>query len=135
MALEKAGFNKKLKDGLDTILTREFDDEGVMLSGGEQQKVAIARAFYKDCPYIIMDEPSANLDPEAEFELNKSISEAGGEKTVIFISHRLSTTVHADKIFMFSDGKVIEEGSHEELMKLGGKYKSMFNLQSSKYKI
>ncbi len=132
-ALGHSGFGKKLKNGTETELLREFDDEGVMLSGGESQKVAIARAFYKNCPYVILDEPSANLDPVAEYNLNKAMTEASDNKTVIFISHRLSTTVHADRIYVMEKGRIIESGSHEELMKLGGTYAYMFNLQAEKY--
>ena len=133
MALESAGFNKELPNGLDTILLREFDENGVMLSGGEQQKIAIARAFYKKCPYVILDEPSANLDPVSEYELNHAMMTGADDKTVIFISHRLSTTKNADRIFMMEKGKIIESGSHEELMQLNGKYAEMFNLQAEKY--
>ena len=100
----------------------------------ESQKVAIARAFYKNCPYIILDEPSANLDPIAEYNLNQAMIEAADNKTVIFISHRLSTTVMADVIYMLEKGEIVESGSHEELMKLGGTYAYMFNLQAEKYK-
>lgn len=133
-ALSQSGFNKELKKGVFTELLREFDDEGRMLSGGESQKVAIARAFYKNCPYIILDEPSANLDPIAEYNLNQAMIEAADNKTVIFISHRLSTTVNADRIYVMENGEIIESGSHEELMKLGGTYAYMFNLQAEKYK-
>lgn len=133
-ALKTAGFTRELPDGVNTILLKEFSEDGIMLSGGEQQKIAIARVFYKKCPYIILDEPSANLDPEAEYELNLAISEGCRDKTVIFISHRLSTTVHADRIFMLENGKIIESGSHEELMKKDGKYAYMFRLQAEKYK-
>lgn len=132
-ALRKAGFSKDLPNGADTILLREFDDDGLMLSGGEQQKIAIARAFYKNCPYIILDEPSANLDPVSEYELNKAISETCTDRTVVFISHRLSTTRHADRILMLEKGRVVESGSHEELMELDGKYAYMFRLQAEKY--
>ena len=132
-ALKTAGFTRELPDGVNTILLKEFSEDGIMLSGGEQQKIAIARVFYKKCPYIILDEPSANLDPEAEYELNLAISKGCLDKTVIFISHRLSTTVHADRIFMLENGKIIESGSHEELMQLNGKYAEMFNLQAEKY--
>ncbi len=134
-ALKAAGFNKELPDGLNTILLREFDENGVMLSGGEQQKVAIARAFYKNCPYVILDEPSANLDPVSEYELNYAMMTKATNKTVIFISHRLSTTRNADKIFMMEKGKIIEEGTHEELLALNGKYAEMFNLQAEKYNV
>lgn len=133
-ALRHSGFSKKLKKGVDTELLREFDDEGIMLSGGEAQKIAIARAFYKDCPYVLLDEPSANLDPIAEYNLNQAMIEAAKHKTVIFISHRLSTTVIADKIYVMENGEIIESGSHAELMAQNGTYAKMFTLQSEKYK-
>lgn len=133
-ALSHSGFTKQLKSGTRTELLREFDDEGVMLSGGESQKVAIARAFYKNCPFVILDEPSANLDPVAEYNLNCAMMEAASHKTVIFISHRLSTTVNADRIYVMEKGRIIESGSHEELMKQNGTYAYMFNLQAEKYK-
>jgi ATP-binding cassette subfamily B protein len=133
-ALKNSGFSKPLKKGIETEILREFDEEGVMLSGGESQKMAVARAFYKDCPYAILDEPSANLDPIAEYELNKTMLEAARNKTVIFISHRLSTTVGADKIYVLADGEIIESGSHAELMEQNGTYAYMFNLQAEKYR-
>ena len=133
-ALKKSGFSKELKDGIDTPLLREFDDDGVLFSGGENQKVAIARAFYKKCPFVILDEPSANLDPIAEYNLNRSMMLAADDRTVIFISHRLSTTVNADRIYVMEKGQIIEQGTHKELMKLGGTYAYMFNLQAEKYK-
>ncbi len=132
-ALKSASFNRKLPAGTDSILLREFDDDGVSLSGGEAQKIAIARAFYKNCAFAILDEPSANLDPVAEYSLNQSMVKAADSKTVIFISHRLSTTVMADEIYMLENGEIIEHGSHEELMKLEGKYAYMFRLQAEKY--
>lgn len=132
-ALRLAGFTKELPNGADTILLKEFDENGLMLSGGEQQKLAIARVFYKQCPYIILDEPSANLDPISEYELNKAISEGCEDRTVVFISHRLSTTRHADRILMLENGKIVESGSHEELMEQNGKYAYMFRLQAEKY--
>lgn len=133
-ALAHGGFTKRLSNSTDTYLLREFDDDGVMLSGGEAQKVAVSRAFYKDCPYVIMDEPSANLDPIAEYNLNKSMIEAAKDKTVIFISHRLSTTRNADRIYVMENGEIIENGTHDELMAQNGKYAYMFNLQAEKYK-
>ena len=133
-ALKDAGFGKPLPEGTETVLLREFDDDGMSLSGGEEQKVSIARAFYKKCPYVILDEPSANLDPVSEYELNASMTEAAADKTVVFISHRLSTTRHADRIYMMEKGEIVESGTHEELMALDGKYAYMFNLQAEKYK-
>jgi ATP-binding cassette subfamily B protein len=132
-SLKHSGFDKELKNSVDTELLREFDDEGMMLSGGETQKVAIARAFYKNCPYVILDEPSANLDPVAEYNLNQAMIDAANNKTVIFISHRLSTTVNADKIYVMEQGRIIESGSHAELMAQQGTYAKMFTLQAQKY--
>lgn len=135
-ALRKSGFAERLSsltDGLDTQLTREFDDNGTNLSGGESQKVAISRVLYKDAPFIILDEPSSALDPIAEYNLNNTILNLSSEKTVIFISHRLSTTRMADRIYMLEEGEIVEQGSHDELMGLNGKYAEMFNLQAEKY--
>jgi len=136
-SLEKADFSEKLatlSDGLMTPLTRQFDDAGVNLSGGESQKVAIARVFAQNTPILIMDEPSSALDPMAEYHLNQSILHHTEEKTVVFISHRLSTTRIADRIYMFDTGSLVEEGSHEELLARDGKYAEMFRLQSEKYR-
>ena len=133
-ALGHSGFTKELKDGTDTEVLREFNDSGIMMSGGEAQKVAIARAFYKNCPYVILDEPSANLDPVAEYNLNQAMLEAAKDKTVIFISHRLSTTINADKIYVMENGRIIESGSHAELMEKDSAYAYMFNLQAEKYR-
>lgn len=133
-ALKHSGFNKELPNGTETVLLREFDDSGLMFSGGESQKIAVSRAFYKNCPYVIMDEPSANLDPVAEYNLNKAMMEAAKDKTVIFISHRLSTTRNADKIYVMENGEIVESGTHDELMAMQGKYAYMFNLQAEKYR-
>ena len=135
-SLEAAGFTEKLntlKLGTKTMLTREFDKKGTNLSGGESQKVAIARVFARPYELWIMDEPSSALDPVAEYELNQSILKYAEGKTVIFISHRLSTTRMADRIYMFDSGKLCEVGSHDELMAKNGKYAEMFNLQAEKY--
>ncbi len=132
-ALAASGFQKKLKNGTDTELLREFDKNGVMLSGGEAQKAAVARVFYKSCPYAILDEPSANLDPVAEYNLNQAMMKAAKDKTVIFISHRLSTTVNADRIYVMENGEIVEVGTHAELMQQNGTYAYMFNLQAEKY--
>lgn len=135
-ALEAADFTDKLEtldNGIDTQLTREFDDNGTNLSGGEAQKLAISRVFARKYPIVIMDEPSSALDPMAEYNLNRSILRNTEGKTVIFISHRLSTTRIADKIYMFDTGNLIEEGSHSQLLEAGGKYAEMFRVQSEKY--
>jgi len=135
--LDMSGFMQKLsgfENGVDTVLTREFDDKGVDLSGGESQKVAIARMLYKNSDVIILDEPSSALDPIMEYHLHKTIMEAAENKTIFLISHRLSTTMNADKIYMLEDGEIIESGNHSELMSLNKKYAEMFNAQAQKYK-
>lgn len=137
-ALEKSGFLDRLETlprGVETIITREFDEEGVPLSGGEAQKVAIARLFAKKerMQIAILDEPSSALDPRAEYELNKNIMNRVGDATVIFISHRLSTTRDADCIYMFENGEIVERGTHQELMALQGQYAEMFQCQAKYY--
>ena len=136
-ALQAADFTEKLnslEEGIFTHLTREFNDKGTNLSGGESQKVAISRVFARDYPIVIMDEPSSALDPMAEYNLNQSILHNTEGKTVIFISHRLSTTRIADRIYMFDTGRLIEIGSHEELLEQNGKYAEMFRVQSENYR-
>lgn len=135
--LQKSGFKKKfdaLSNGYETPLTREFESEGVLLSGGESQMVGISRALYRDSSVIILDEPSSALDPLSEYNLNHTMMTLDREKTVIFISHRLSTTRLADRIYMLEDGQIVEEGSHDELMAIDGKYAEMFKLQMEKYR-
>ena len=137
-ALKKADFSKKLSklpDGIFTNLTREFSDEGVNLSGGESQKIAISRVFLndEDRAISILDEPSSALDPVSEYKLNKNLIDHAQNDTVIFISHRLSTTRMADRIYLFEHGSIIEQGSHEELMQLNGKYREMFDRQAKNY--
>lgn len=137
-ALQSADFGEKLatlSEGINTPLTREFNENGTNLSGGEEQKVAIARVFAQDSSLVIMDEPSSALDPNAEYELNQSIFAQTREKTVIFISHRLSTTRTTDRIYMFDSGTLCEEGSHAQLLTKNGKYAEMFRLQSEKYNL
>lgn len=135
-ALQKSGFAirlKKMKKGLHTHLTREFDNDGTNLSGGEAQKLTISRVFAKAFPIIILDEPSSALDPISEYNLNQTMLMASENKTVIFISHRLSSTRMADRIYMLEHGKIIEQGNHQELLELNGKYAEMFRLQAEKY--
>ncbi len=117
-----------------TVLTREFDEKGTGLSGGEQQKIAAARMFARDFDLAILDEPSSALDPIAEYKMYESLIAATKDKTVIYISHRLSSAVLSDKIYVFEGGTVAENGTHEELMNSGGIYSEMFTLQASSYK-
>lgn len=135
-SLKKSGFGARLdtlEKKLDTPVTTEFDPEGISFSGGESQKIAISRAFYKDADMLIMDEPSSALDPLAEYELNKAMESAAEGKTVFYISHRLSTTRDADRILMLENGRIVEEGDHDSLLKLGGKYAEMWKVQAGRY--
>lgn len=135
-ALDNSGIYDKImasENGLDHVLTREFDDNGLMLSGGEFQKLAIARAFAKTCDLVILDEPSSALDPLAEYKVFESMKKVCDNKSVIFISHRLSTAILADRIYMMENGCIVESGSHEELIKLNGQYAEMFARQSQMY--
>ena len=135
-ALHRGGFDEKLKtlkDGINTNITKEFKDDGTELSGGESQKLAISRTFYKDAYFALLDEPSSALDPMSEYQFNQSMYNAAYDKSVIFISHRLSTTRRADRIYMMENGSIIEEGSHEDLLKLKGKYYEMWDVQAGRY--
>lgn len=135
-ALKKADFGSKLKtleNGIDTELTKEFSESGTMLSGGESQKVAIARMFMRDMPIAILDEPSSALDPIAEYRLNKSMLENAQNQAVILISHRLSTTKDADRIILLENGSIIESGTHSQLLEKDGMYARMWNVQAEKY--
>ena len=135
-ALKDAGLSRRvdaLPMKLDTPLTHEFAEKGVDLSGGEQQKLAISRVFYQNASLMILDEPSSALDPIAEYQLNHAMIEATKEKTVIFISHRLSTTRLADRIFMLEEGRIVEEGTHEALLDKKGKYAKMWKAQAGAY--
>ncbi|MGN1134586.1 MAG: ABC transporter ATP-binding protein [Oscillospiraceae bacterium] len=135
-SLRKAQFGDKLdslEKGIDTMVTKEFDENGMGLSGGEAQKIAIARVFARKPDIVILDEPSSALDPIAEYNMYKNMLTATDGETVIFISHRLSATRDADRIYMFEHGTVIEQGSHAELMALNGKYAEMWKLQAQNY--
>ena len=136
-ALKQAGVWKKtqsLPNGGDTVLTREFDEDGAGFSGGENQKVSTARLFASDYEIAILDEPSSALDPVAEYEMYENLIAATKGKTVIYISHRLSSAALSDRVLVIGDGKIIESGTHEELMERKGKYCEMFTLQASAYR-
>ena len=123
-----------LPRGADTVLTREFDEAGTGLSGGENQKVSTARLFARDFQIAVLDEPSSALDPVAEYKMYENLLQVTENKTVIFISHRLSSAVLSDRILVLADGQVQESGSHRQLMEQNGLYADMFRLQASGYK-
>lgn len=135
--LKEAGFEERLSrmpKGLETNLYKDFDKEGVEVSGGEAQKIAIARALYKDAPFIILDEPTAALDPKAEYEIYTKFNEPVGDKTAIYISHRLSSCRFCSNIAVFEKGRVVQQGSHEELVEQeNGKYHQLWYAQAQYY--
>jgi ATP-binding cassette subfamily B protein len=137
-ALKEAGFEKRVKElpkGLETCLYQDFDDNGVEISGGEAQKIAMARALYKDAPFVILDEPTAALDPISEFEIYTKFDEIVNGKTAIYISHRLSSCRFCHDIAVFHEGEIIQRGSHEELIQdKNGKYYELWNAQAQYYK-
>ncbi len=135
--VEKAGLLPKvqsLSKGLHTVLLRELDKEGVLLSGGERQKLMIARCLYKDSSILILDEPTAALDAITEDEIYRKYHELTKNKTSIFISHRLNSTKFCNRVILLDKGEILEEGSHQELMQRKGAYAEMYEIQSSYYK-
>lgn len=137
-ALRQAGFGDRLKAlprGTETSLFRDFDENGVEVSGGEGQKIAIARALYKDAPFLILDEPTAALDPIAEAEIYEKLNDMVGDKTAIYISHRLSSCKFCDEIVVFDAGKIIQQGAHETLLAdESGEYAQLWNAQAQYYR-
>ncbi|MDP4087996.1 MAG: ABC transporter ATP-binding protein [Bacillota bacterium] len=135
-ALERAGLNgllDKIPKGIDTYVYMNFDSDGVEISGGEAQRMEIARAIYQDRPFVIMDEPTAALDPIAEYEVYAGFNEMIGNKTAIYISHRLSSCRFCSDIIVFEDGNVVERGNHTSLVKGKGLYEKMWNAQAQYY--
>lgn len=135
--LEKLGCGEryiKSNNSLNRYIYREFDENGMELSGGEEQKLALARALYKDAPILVLDEPTASLDPLSEYEVYQMIDKMAEDKTIIFISHRLSSCRFCDKIIVLHNGKLIEQGNHNELLlNKNGKYYEMWNTQAQYY--
>ena len=135
-SIEKSGLANKLQslpNGIDTSIYRELDDKGIEFSGGEGQKLALARAIYKNADMLILDEPTSALDPIAEYQLFSRLNEISENKTTIFISHRLSSTYFCDNIIVLKDGSVGEQGNHDELMKQNGFYAELYRLQAKYY--
>ncbi|GMQ56228.1 ABC transporter ATP-binding protein [Vallitalea sediminicola] len=135
--LNKTGFGERLQTlpkGLDTCMYKDFEKEGVDISEGEAQKIALARALYKDAPFVIMDEPTASLDPIAESEVYEKMNEIVGDKTAVFISHRLSSCRFCNDIVVFHEGRLIQHGSHDNLVAdKEGKYYELWNAQAQYY--
>ncbi len=135
--LQKAGFAERLstlEKGLDTVLYKDYDKDGIEISGGEAQKIALARALYKDAPFIILDEPTSALDPVSEYEVYSGFNRIAGDKTAIYISHRLASCRFCDKIAVFDHGQIIQTGSHADLLSdEDGKYHELWQAQAQYY--
>lgn len=134
--VSQVGLSEKMEElpqGMDTLIGKAYDENGTELSGGQQQKVAIARALYKDASLIILDEPTSALDPLAEAEIYENFNELAGGKTALYISHRMSSSVFCDKVLVIDGGRVADYDTHEELMKKEGLYRRMFEAQAENY--
>ncbi len=123
-----------MPEGVDTYLYKDYED-GVEVSGGEAQKIAIARAVYKEAPFVLLDEPTAALDPVSEYEIYRDFDRIVGGKTAVYISHRLSSCRFCGRIAVFHEGRVVQTGSHEELLREeGGKYRELWDAQAQYYR-
>lgn len=134
--LDKAGIGERVQElphKEDTVLYKDFDEGGVEISGGEAQKLAIARALYRDAPFVVLDEPTAALDPISEFEIYRRFNSFTDGKTAIYISHRLSSCRFCDKIIVFQEGQIVQQGSHETLLAQDGEYSALWNAQAKYY--
>ena len=134
--IRQAGLDEavaKLPHGIETHIGREVYEDGVELSGGELQRLMLARALYKDAPLVVLDEPTAALDPIAESEIYEKYNNLTRGRSAIFISHRLASTRFCDRILFIADGGIAEEGSHEALLKRAGRYAGLFEIQSRYY--
>ena len=125
---------KSLPNQEKTMVTNFLDKDGILFSGGEIQRIILARALYKGAPLLLLDEPTSALDPMAESAIYEKYHALSRGKTTVFISHRLASTKFCDRILFFEDGKIQEDGTHEELMKKQGRYAEMFYIQSRYYK-
>jgi ATP-binding cassette subfamily B protein len=135
--LDKVGFTRRMEElpeGENTFLYKKYDKTGVEISGGEAQKIALARALYKDAPFILLDEPTAALDPISEYDVYKNFNHISGDKTAVYISHRLASCRFCDMIAVFHEGEIIQIGKHEELITdLEGKYHELWEAQAQYY--
>ena len=134
--LVKSGLEEKLKElsaGVDTEVLKVIYDDGTDFSGGEKQKIALARALYKDASVVVLDEPTAALDALAESKLYQDFDQLIGDKSAVYISHRLSSTQFCDHVAMFEEGALVEYGTHKELLEKGGAYAKMFHTQAQYY--
>ncbi len=125
-----------MPEGTDSYLYKDFDGSGIEISGGEAQKIALARALYKDAPFLILDEPTAALDPVSEYEIYSSFNAIAGDKTAIYISHRLASCRFCDKIMVFDNGQIVQKGTHSSLIADAcGKYHALWHAQAQYYTI
>jgi len=123
-----------MENGIETLIYKEFDEKGVEISGGEAQKLCLARAVYKGAPFIVLDEPTAALDPVSEYDIYTKFNGIVGTRTAIYISHRLSSCKFCDEITVMDQGTIVERGTHEELIEKGGVYGKLWAAQAEYYK-